>query len=112
MDGFILLMSTLHRVDIEAIGFLCCGNNLNSIYEAAKTGFDVLLQKMRLFWLHFGFGLVTRVEVALTKSLSVDFRPTLWRLLMGKIKAIQSSNSEKRLISPAPFVKASTSMKK
>ena len=68
LDCFILLISTLHTVDIEAIEFLSCGNNLNSTYEAAKTGFDFLRYKMLLFWLHFGFGLLAGIEVAPTKK--------------------------------------------
>ena len=68
LDCFILLISNLHRVDIQAIEFLFCPNNLNLTYEAAKTGFDFLLHKMCLFWLHFGFGLVAGVEVAPTKK--------------------------------------------
>ena len=68
LDCFILLIRTLHRVDIEAIDFLFCHNNLNSTYEAAKTGFVFLLHKMRLFWLHFGFDLVAGVGVAPTKK--------------------------------------------
>ena len=67
LDCFILLISTLHRVDFEAIEFLFCQNSLNLTYEAAKKGFDFLLHKMWLFWLHFGFGLKAGVEVAPTK---------------------------------------------
>ena len=67
-DFFNLLISTLHRVDIEAIEFLFCHNNLNSTYEAVKTGFDFLPHKMWLFWLHFGFGLIAGVDVAPTKN--------------------------------------------
>ena len=68
LDCFILLISALHRVDIEAVGFLFCHYDLNSTYEATKTGFDFLLNKMCLFWLHFGFGLVAGVEVAPRKK--------------------------------------------
>ena len=72
LDCLILLINTLHRVDIEAIEFLFCQNNLNSTYEDAKTGFDFLLHKMWLFCLHFVFGLIAGVEVApLKKSLYV-----------------------------------------
>ena len=53
---------------IEAIEFLFCHNNLNSTYEAAKTGFDFLIHKMWHFWLHFGFGLVIGIEVAPTEK--------------------------------------------
>ena len=55
-------------MDIEAIYFLFFHSNPNSTYEAAKTGFDFLLHKMRLFLLHFGFGLVAGVEVAPMKK--------------------------------------------
>ena len=67
LDCFIFLVSILHRVDIKAIEFLFRHKNLNSTYEAAKTGFDFLLHKMCLFWLYFGFGLVAGFEVAPTK---------------------------------------------
>ena len=68
LDCFILLISTLHMIDIGAIEFLFCHNNLNSTGKAVKTGFDFLLHKMWLFWLHFGFGLVAKAEVAPTKK--------------------------------------------
>ena len=59
-------------MDIEAIEFLFCHNNLNSTNEAAKAGFDFLLHKMWLFWLHFGFDLVAGVEVVSTKKSLYD----------------------------------------
>ena len=55
-------------MDVEAVEFLFCHNNLDLTYEAAKTSLDFLLHKMWLFWLHFGFGLVAGVEVAPTKK--------------------------------------------
>ncbi len=71
LDCFILLISTLHRVDIETIEFLFCHNNLNLTYEAAKTGFDFLLHKMWLFPLHFDLGLIAEVEVTRRKQISL-----------------------------------------
>ena len=55
-------------MNIEAIEFLFCHNNLNTTYKAAKTGFDLLLHKMCPFWLNFGFGLVAGVEVSPIKK--------------------------------------------
>ncbi len=56
-------------IDIEAIEKMFCHNNLNLTYEAAKTGFNFLLHKMRLFCPHFGFGLGAGVEAAPTKKI-------------------------------------------
>ena len=67
--------------------FLFCHNNLNSTYEAAKIGFDFLLHKTWLFWLHFDFGLVARVEVAPTKKSLYGLYTHSMETAYGEIKS-------------------------
>ena len=90
-------------VDIEAVEFLFCHNNRNSTYEAVKTGFDFLLHKMWLFWLHFGFGLVAGVEVAPTKESLYGLSAHSMETAYGENKSNPIKEIRKEWISPSPY---------
>ena len=84
-------------MDIEAIEFLFYQNNLNSTYEDAKTGFDFLQNKMWLFWLHFGFGLIAGVEVAPTKKYLYGLYAHSMETAYGKNKSNPSYQFRKKI---------------